>query len=114
MKTLTIKCDDRMLQMARDRAQLEHATLECKLREWLEEYTKEAEIPEEAEPDGQRRNFVDVSPEKAKELLKHYPTPDGRFTRGELAVATARRLRANRPTDHLGNKKLTRRDMNEC
>ena len=89
MKTLTISCDDRMLQMARDRAQLEHATLEFKLREWLEEYTKDAETPEEAAARRKRQ--------------------------AERGIATLRRLRAKHPadhsTDHLGGKKYTRRDF---
>ena len=90
-QTLTIKCDDRMLQMARARAQLEHATLEFKLREWLEEYTKDAETPEEAAVRRKRQ--------------------------AERAIATARELRAKHPVGHsadrLDGKKYTRRDFYE-
>ena len=82
MKTLTIKCDDRMLQMARDRAQLEHATLEFKLQEWLEEYTKDAETPEEAAT--RRKRQADEAVETLRYLRAKHPTDGRKFTRDEM------------------------------
>ena len=110
METIEFSCDERLLETARQRARVERTSLRYKFHEWLESYARSWRGGEAGESDGERRNFVDVPPDEAQELLKHYPTPDGRFTRGELAVATARVLRARHPVP---GRKYTRDEMNE-
>lgn len=41
MKNITLSADERLIELARQKARSEHSTLNSRFREWLETYAKE-------------------------------------------------------------------------
>lgn len=49
MKNITLSADERLIEAARDRARIEHTTLNAQFRRWLAEYSGQERQAEEAQ-----------------------------------------------------------------
>lgn len=48
MKNITLSADERLIEAARERARVEHTTLNEQFRHWLEDYARREQQAEEA------------------------------------------------------------------